>query len=95
MIERCFELGLEAYEFSGPEEEYEQRFATDKRSYHRLRTYRPGLVNAIRYVYHRWLRPVLRAAYRKGRRYGMPDPRIRLSRARAQLVAIRAARRGT
>jgi CelD/BcsL family acetyltransferase involved in cellulose biosynthesis len=64
MIERCFELGLEAYEFSGPDAQYERRFATGERTHRRLRIYRPDAVNAARYVYHRNARPALRAGYK-------------------------------
>ena len=70
MIERCFELGLRAYEFSGPEEEYERRFATSERGRCLARIYRPGVVAGSRYLYRRRLRPILRdarAATRNGR----------------------------
>jgi CelD/BcsL family acetyltransferase involved in cellulose biosynthesis len=65
MIERCFEIGLDAYEFSGPDAQYQRRFATGERRHTRLRIYRPAAVNAARYVYHRRLRPVIRAGYRR------------------------------
>jgi CelD/BcsL family acetyltransferase involved in cellulose biosynthesis len=65
MIERCFELGLEAYEFSGPDAEYERRFATTQRAYRRLRIYRPGPLNAARYLHYRQVRPALRLGYHK------------------------------
>jgi hypothetical protein len=68
MIERCFELGLEAYEFSGPDAEYERRFATSHRVYKGLRIYRPGPLNAARYVHHRQVRPALRLGYHRARR---------------------------
>jgi hypothetical protein len=60
MIERCFELRLDAYEFSGSEEEYERRFATGKRDRRRVRVYRPNPAGGTRYVYRRRLRPLLR-----------------------------------
>jgi CelD/BcsL family acetyltransferase involved in cellulose biosynthesis len=65
MIERCFDLGLDAYEFSGPDAEYERRFATTHQRYHRLRIYRPGPLNAARYGYYRRIRPVLRFGYHR------------------------------
>jgi CelD/BcsL family acetyltransferase involved in cellulose biosynthesis len=68
MIERCFELGLEAYEFAGMDEEYERRFATAERPHRRLRIYQPAALNAGRFVYHRQIRPVLRDAYHGARR---------------------------
>jgi CelD/BcsL family acetyltransferase involved in cellulose biosynthesis len=68
MIERCFELGLEAYEFSGPEEEYERRFATGERGRCLLRVYRPGVVAASRHVLRQKVRPILRDARSATRR---------------------------
>jgi CelD/BcsL family acetyltransferase involved in cellulose biosynthesis len=68
MIERCFELGLDAYEFSGMDEEYERRFATGERPHRRLRIYRPGAANGARYVYHRRVRPLLKDVYHGLRR---------------------------
>jgi CelD/BcsL family acetyltransferase involved in cellulose biosynthesis len=62
MIERCFELGLEAYEFSGPEEEYERRFATGERGRCLLRVYSPGVIAGSRYVFRQKVRPMLRDA---------------------------------
>jgi CelD/BcsL family acetyltransferase involved in cellulose biosynthesis len=75
MIERCFELGLDAYEFSGPEAEYERRFATSERTYRRLRIYQPGPINAVRYLYHGRARSMLRRAYRAAGRPGKPPVR--------------------
>lgn len=61
MIERCFELGLQAYEFSGSEEEYERRYATGERERRRLRIYRPGPAGRSLYLYRRSVRPRLSA----------------------------------
>jgi CelD/BcsL family acetyltransferase involved in cellulose biosynthesis len=60
MIERCFELGLEAYDFSGAEEEYERRFATGRQHRCRLRLYGSGVGGRSRYVYQERLRPMAR-----------------------------------
>ena len=68
MIERCFELGLDAYEFSGSEEEYERRFATADRPRRRLRIYRPGPAGRSRYLYRRSVRPKLSAGRAAARR---------------------------
>ena len=62
MIERCFELGLRAYEFSGPEEEYERRFSNAERSRSGVRIYGPGVAGRSAYAYRRHLRPRLRDA---------------------------------
>lgn len=75
MIERCFELGLDAYEFSGPEEEYERRFATAQRAYHLVQVSRRNPLGLARHTYRKHLRPPLRAAYIRARRAGMPDLR--------------------
>jgi CelD/BcsL family acetyltransferase involved in cellulose biosynthesis len=64
MIERCFELGLDAYEFSGAEEEYERRFATRRRDRRLLRLYGSGMRGRSRFVYRERLRPVARAGVR-------------------------------
>ncbi len=68
MIEQCFALGLEAYEFCGPQEDYERRFATAQRTYRQVKLYRPGLLNAGRYVHYRQIRPMLRRGYHELRR---------------------------
>ena len=60
MIERCFELGLEAYDFSGAEEEYEQRFATGRRERRLMRLYGAGVGGRSWYVYRERLRPMAR-----------------------------------
>jgi CelD/BcsL family acetyltransferase involved in cellulose biosynthesis len=75
MIERCVELGLEAYEFSGPEEEYERRFATAQRAYHLVQVARRNPLGLARHTYRQHLRSPLRAAYISARRAGMPDLR--------------------
>ena len=69
MIERCFELGLDAYEFAGMDEEYERRFATAERPHRRVRIYQPAPVNAGRFVYHRQIRPRLRDVYHGARQH--------------------------
>jgi Acetyltransferase (GNAT) domain len=73
MIERCFELGLEAYESSGPDEAYERRFATAQRAYHLVQVSRRTPLGVARHTYRRQVRPSLRAAYTGARRAGMPD----------------------
>lgn len=72
MIERCFELGVEAYEFCGPAADYQRRFATYERCHRRMLIYQPGALNAARYSYYRQIRPVLRSAYRASRPVGVP-----------------------
>lgn len=63
-IERCCELGLDAFELLGDDEQYKRRFATAKRPHYSLRAYTGGPVSLARYGYHRAVRPVLRRTYR-------------------------------
>ena len=46
----------------------ERRFATSHRAYRRLRIYRPGPLNAARYIHHRKVRPALRLGYHRTRK---------------------------
>ena len=64
-IERSFELGLEAVELLGGQEDYKLAFATSDRDHLRFRAYRrrPGAL--ARFTYRRWTRPVLRRGYRQ------------------------------
>jgi len=66
-IERCFELGLEGYDFTGPAYDYERPFANGERGCQRLRIHRRDPLGAGRQLYHRFLRPALRRAYRATR----------------------------
>ena len=65
IIERCFELGLNAHELLGGEDEWKLKFSTAERRHVCLRSYRRAPVPLARYVYRRRLRPPLRAAYRR------------------------------
>jgi hypothetical protein len=69
-IERCFELGLEAYDFSGPAYDYQRPFSTGERRLQRLSLQPPAPLAAGRYAYRRWLRPMLARAYRAAGRPG-------------------------
>ncbi len=71
VIVRCFELGLEAYEFLGEDEPHKRRFATSERTHCTLRSYQRRPVSGARYLYRRRVRPVLKRVYRYGlRRFG-------------------------
>jgi CelD/BcsL family acetyltransferase involved in cellulose biosynthesis len=63
IVERCFELGLEAYELLGAQEPWKAYFATDERRHVRLRSYRRRPVSIARYVFRRAAVPVLRPGY--------------------------------
>lgn len=67
VIERCFELGLQAHEFLGGDMEYKRRFSTADRTHVAFRAYRQAPVAATRYAYRRRARPLLRRAYRRFR----------------------------
>ena len=62
-IERCCELGLDAFELLGDDEEYKRRFATTQRRHYTLRAYGGRPLSLARYGYRR-VRPILKKAYR-------------------------------
>ena len=64
-VKRCFELGLEALELLGDDDEWKRKFATSWRDHTSVRAYRLRPAPATRYLYRRLLRPVLRDAYRR------------------------------
>ena len=68
VIERCFELGLEAFEFLGPTYEWKLKFSTSDRAHVGVRSHRSTPVGLGGYAYHRTLRPALRRGYRAVRR---------------------------
>jgi CelD/BcsL family acetyltransferase involved in cellulose biosynthesis len=65
VVERCFELGLEAHEFLGIDMEWKRLFATAEHRHFVWRAYPPGVAPALRYAYRRHARPRLRSAYRR------------------------------
>ena len=60
VVERCFEMGLEAHEFIGDDMDYKRLFATDYRRHEVLRSYSRRPVSAVRYSYRRSARPALK-----------------------------------
>jgi CelD/BcsL family acetyltransferase involved in cellulose biosynthesis len=64
VVERCFELGLEAHEFLGPDMEWKRLFATGDRPHAVCRAYPRGPLSTARYAYRGHLRPRLKRAYR-------------------------------
>jgi CelD/BcsL family acetyltransferase involved in cellulose biosynthesis len=64
-LERCCELGLDAYELLGAADQYKLRFATTVRPHSTLRSYVRRPLPLARYGYYRHLRPVLRQAYHR------------------------------
>jgi CelD/BcsL family acetyltransferase involved in cellulose biosynthesis len=62
IVERCFELGLEAHELLGDDADWKRKFATDARQLYRFRSSRLRPVPVARHVYRRFGRPALRRA---------------------------------
>jgi CelD/BcsL family acetyltransferase involved in cellulose biosynthesis len=74
VIERCFELGLEAHEFLGPDMEWKRLFATGAREQRAFRAYSVRPLALARFAYRRGARPLLRRGYRfvRSARRGRP-----------------------
>jgi CelD/BcsL family acetyltransferase involved in cellulose biosynthesis len=63
VLERCFELGLDAHELLGGEDPWKLKFATSERRHVRLRSFGPRPGSRAGYAYRRWAHPLLRSAY--------------------------------
>jgi CelD/BcsL family acetyltransferase involved in cellulose biosynthesis len=68
IVERCFELGLDAYELLGETSDWKEKVATGHRSHTNLRVFPRGPVGTARYGYRSSLRPRLKQAYQRLRR---------------------------
>jgi CelD/BcsL family acetyltransferase involved in cellulose biosynthesis len=60
VIERCFELGLEAHEFLGEDMPWKRVFATETRAHVTYRAFDRGPLGITRYVYRAKLRPTVK-----------------------------------
>ena len=60
-IERCFELGIEAHELLGADDEYKLRFSTSERRHRYFRAYPRRPVQALRYAWRRFVPASARA----------------------------------
>lgn len=67
VIERCFEMDLDAFELLGTDAEWKRKFATTERQHVVLRSFRHRPGPALRFTYRRALRPPLKRAYHKAR----------------------------
>lgn len=67
IVERCFELGLDAHELLGEDSDWKLKFATTERRHVGLRAYRRRPVALGRYAYRAAVRPQLKRAYRSVR----------------------------
>ncbi|HEX5763362.1 MAG TPA: GNAT family N-acetyltransferase [Solirubrobacterales bacterium] len=65
IVERCFELGLDAHELLGDDSEWKRKFATGERRHVGLRAYSHTPLGFARRAYRSGLRPRLRDAYRR------------------------------
>jgi hypothetical protein len=63
IIERCFELGVEAHELLGDEAEWKRKFATGERAHVGFHAYERGLRGSVSYTYRTAARPLLKRAY--------------------------------
>jgi CelD/BcsL family acetyltransferase involved in cellulose biosynthesis len=70
VIERCYELGLDAHELLGGDDAWKRKFATATRRQLSLRTYPGGPARRPAYAYRRYGRPVLKLAYQRLHRAG-------------------------
>jgi Acetyltransferase (GNAT) domain len=67
VIERCFEVGLEAHEFLGGNQAWKLLFATGERHERALHLYPTRPVPALRYGYRAYVRPRLKAIYHRAK----------------------------
>ncbi len=70
IIERCFELGLDAYELLGETSDWKEKVATGTRSHTNLRAFSRGPAGSIKHGYRAHLRPLLKRHYRRLRPRG-------------------------
>lgn len=59
VIERCFELGLDAHELLGDESEWKRKFATSSRSHVAVEVYGKSAAQLAAYTWRRTIRPAL------------------------------------
>jgi len=65
IIERCFELGLDAHELLGSDSEWKNKFATTKREHTTFHAYPRRPASIAKYGYRAALRPMLKRVYRR------------------------------
>jgi CelD/BcsL family acetyltransferase involved in cellulose biosynthesis len=62
-IERCCELGLDAFELLGDDDPYKRRYSTAQRPHYSLHAYTGRPLSLARYGYRKRLRPIIKRAY--------------------------------
>lgn len=65
IVERCFELGIEAYELLGETSDWKEKIATANRPHVTLRAYSRRPTGLLRYAYRVRARPALKRSYRR------------------------------
>jgi CelD/BcsL family acetyltransferase involved in cellulose biosynthesis len=74
MIERCFELGIEAHELLGADDEYKLRFSTSERRHRYFRAYSRRPAQAVRYMWRRFVPRRMRVAHAQRLASAAPRP---------------------
>ncbi len=67
IVEKCFELGLDAHELLGSPAEWKRRFANASRPIGNVQVFRPRPATLATVTYRRWVRPRLVRVYRRFR----------------------------
>jgi CelD/BcsL family acetyltransferase involved in cellulose biosynthesis len=67
IVERCFEMGLDAYELLGETSDWKDKISTENRSHKNLWVFPAGPGGALRHGYRARIRPLLKRAYRRVR----------------------------
>jgi len=67
VIERCFELGIEAHELLGGDSDWKRKFSTTARTHVSFRAFPPGLGGTGRYLYRSAARPLLKRVRERAR----------------------------
>jgi CelD/BcsL family acetyltransferase involved in cellulose biosynthesis len=65
VVERCFEMGLEAHEFLGPDMEWKRLFSTGTREHRNLRAFAWRPLPVVHFLVRRRARPAARWVYRR------------------------------
>lgn len=73
IVERCFELGIEAHELLGDVSEWKRKFATGERAHVGFHAYERGFRGSMSYTYRAAARPLLKRAYDGTRARVRPD----------------------
>ena len=67
VLDRCFDLGLDRHDFLGPDMAWKRVFSTGARAHCSVSVFGSGPVGAAESAYRRFVRPLLRTAYRRAR----------------------------